>query len=929
MIPLLVGRRPEQDAVRAAYARALGGSTVTVLVTGEAGIGKTTLVETVITDLPGDPLVLIGECLELGGGLPYQPFLDLQALTPGSVPRPAPVADGENRATVVRRFLDELRIAIGSRPAVVVVEDLHWSDETTRDLFVQLARTLRGVALLLIGTLRTGELATGHPVRQLVGELGRRADVSTLSLGPLTKAEAGQQLTELARLPIHPARVAEIHRRAGGNPFFVAALGTAVDPGAGDLRTLLLDRVAQLPAQARRILDVVAVAGMPVADDILEGVAELPAPELTVALRVLTDRGHLIVEGARYTVRHDLLREAVLSDLPPVERRRVHRRFATVLTVMPSWSAGDRSLEIALHWAETGDPHEALPAAWRASATARARTAYDAELAHLLAVLRWWDAVPAANRLIGEDRAAVVVRTVRAALQAGDNDAGLGLARSALADARLAPGLRADLLGLLARLENRAALGGRREIEEALRLVPPGVADAVRCRVLAFGAVIALPEHRLDDIDALGAEALQLADAIGDHGSAAWAHLSLAWPRAMAGELKAAYDHCERAVAAAERAGDAVALVSAHQIWATVLTAAAALDEALLVARAGAAAAELNGLRRSKGPMLSAVEAEALFELGRWDEAVEVVDDALADRPPSFYDATLAMKRAMVAVARGELQLARTLVDQVAAVAHDSAPAEQGLYDVYRAGMELALAEGDLGAADLLVSEVLAHPAELHRLAQALDRVLVTALRVQAARPLSAPRERAAIDVRRNTLIELFDRVPAPSSLHTGCRLTVVAERTNRLGDWDAAVSGWAAIGNPYEQAWALLGAARSALSSSNKAGAARRLREAEELAQQLGSGSLSLRIDELRTRSGIRRPSVRAGTAFGLTDREVDVLRGLAKGGTNRQIAAHLYLSVNTVGAHVRRIFTKLSVTSRAAATALAYEHRLVPRDP
>ncbi|MFB6724280.1 helix-turn-helix transcriptional regulator [Kribbella sp. NPDC056345] len=927
MSPLLVGRQSERDAVCAAYARAAEGRTVTVLITGEAGIGKTTLVETVVADLPGDPLVLIGDCLELGGGLPYQPFLDLRALTPRNVPRP--VTDGESRATVVRRFLDELRAVIGSRPAVVVVEDLHWSDETTRDLFVQLARALRGVALLLIGTLRTGELAAGHPVRQLAGELGRRADVSTIALGPLTRAEAGQQLTELARLPMHPARVAEIHRRAGGNPFFVAALGTAADPDAGDLRTLLLDRVAQLPVQARHVLDVAAVAGAPMEDDVLAAAAELSAPDLAVALRVLTDRGHLVVEGARHAVRHDLLREAVLSDLPPLERRRLHRRFATALTVMPSWAAGDRSLEIAVHWAEAGDPHEALPAAWRASATARARTAYDAELAHLQAVLRWWDAVPAANRLIGEDRTAVVVRAVRAALQAGDDEAGLELARSLLDDRDLAPVVRADVLGLLARLENRADLGGRQAIEAALRLVPPGVDDAIRCRVLAFGAVIALPEHRLADIDALAAESLQLADVIGDHGSAAWAHLSLAWPRAMAGDLKAATEHCERAVAAADRAGEAVALVSAHQIWATVLTATGALEEGLLIARAGASAAELNGLRRSKGPMLSAVEAEALTELGRWDEAVEVLDDALADRAPSFYNATLALKRAVVAVARGELPLARALVDEIADVAQSSPHAEQGLYDVHRVAMELALAEGDLEAANLLVDRVLAHSAELHALAQALDRVVVTALRVQTARRLNAPRDRAATDGRRNALIQLLDRVPAPTSLHSGSRLTVVAERTNRLGDWDAAASGWATIGNPHEQAWSLLGAVRSALTSSNKAGASRRLSEAEQLAEQLGAVPLTQRIAELRTRAGLRRPSVRAGTPFGLTDREIEVLRGLAQGASNRQIAADLYLSVNTVSAHVRRIFVKLSVTSRAAATAVAYEHNLVPPGP
>ncbi|MGH3380488.1 MAG: AAA family ATPase [Actinoallomurus sp.] len=229
--PVLVGRDDEIAVLRETYERARVGRPGTVLVSGEAGIGKSRLVAAAVRELPGDPPVLSGGCLELGSeGAPYVPFVavlrDLvrrfgrdrvaALLPPGGAALgdwlpdlgPAPARYGPTR------LLEEMLTLLGrvaeARPVVVVVEDLHWADASSRELFAYLARNLTGVAVLLIGTVRTGEPAVGHPNRRMLAELGRSGAVERIALGSL---EHRHVAALLAAVDGRPSDAAGAHRR--------------------------------------------------------------------------------------------------------------------------------------------------------------------------------------------------------------------------------------------------------------------------------------------------------------------------------------------------------------------------------------------------------------------------------------------------------------------------------------------------------------------------------------------------------------------------------------------------------------------------------------------------------------------------------------------------------------------------------------------
>ena len=327
---VLVGRGSERASIDAAYQRARQGQAVTVLVSGEAGIGKSRLVTTVTADLPGEPLLLTGCCLEVGAtAAPYVPFVAIlrdlvrqlgrsgvDALLPldGSalaawLPDLTPAPGGRTR--LLEELLTLVSRAAASRPVVLVVEDLHWADASSREVFVYLARNLTDRAVLLLATVRTGELASGHPGRQLLAELGRRGNVVRVALPPLGRPHVAELLAAIGGRTPDPVRSSLIHRRSGGNPLFVEALH-ATEDFEGNLRTLLLDRIAALPAQAQSLLPVIAVAGTIVSDEQLLAVGELPEDDLHSALRTLVDHEQLVVGDDGYAIRHDLIREAVL-----------------------------------------------------------------------------------------------------------------------------------------------------------------------------------------------------------------------------------------------------------------------------------------------------------------------------------------------------------------------------------------------------------------------------------------------------------------------------------------------------------------------------------------------------------------------------------------------------------------------------------------
>jgi hypothetical protein len=354
-------------------------------------------------------------------------------------------------------LLEEMLTLLGrvaeERPVVVVVEDLHWADASSRELFAYLARNLTGVAVLLVGTIRTGEPAAGHPNRRMLAELGRGGTVDRIDLGPLEQRHVAALLAAVDERPPDPARSVRIHRRSGGNPLFVEALSTAGEAPPGDLRTLLLARITDLPDPAREALEAMAVAGAELADDLVRAVAGGPGGRLQDPLDDLTGRELVVARESGYAIRHELIREAVYDALPPTRRRSMHARYAAALAE----GGTEGGMALAEHWTAAGEFERALPAAWHAADRAGHQNAYDEQLHLLELVLEQWAKVPEPSTLIGAGRTVVLERAATVAFAAGRSAAGVAYGTAALdeLDPAAEPERAARLLGLRGRLQSR------------------------------------------------------------------------------------------------------------------------------------------------------------------------------------------------------------------------------------------------------------------------------------------------------------------------------------------------------------------------------------------------------------------------------------------------------------------------------------------
>ncbi|MGW7686293.1 helix-turn-helix transcriptional regulator [Kribbella sp. NPDC054772] len=926
--PVLINRQAQLDALRGAYERTRDGQPATVLVSGEAGIGKSRLVAAGIEGLDGDPLVLTGGCLELGAdGTPWVPFMAIlrnlsRAWGPDRLADALPSSGSalagwlpelslpEAPSGPVRLFGEVLGLltrAAEERPLVLVVEDLHWADASSRELFVYLVRNLGSAAVLLIGTLRTGELPAGHPTRQLLSELGRRTEVVGLELAPLDRQGVTALLAALDGRPPDAVASSEIHRRSSGNPLFVEALFDSGRASSEGLTSLLLSRVADLSPSARKVLATVAVAGDAVPDELLAEVSDEPVDD---AVRELVERNQLAVLEAGYAIRHDLIREAVYGALLPGERRHLHARYAEAIAAGPEPSAA-----LAEHWTVARQPAKALVAAWRAAATAERQYAYDEQLNMLERVLALWPDVEGAAALIGVDRATVQEQATTASFTTGRSQQGVEHATEALTT--ITEPLRvAALLRLRGMLRCRIDGSGSDDLLRAVEMVPEGADIVLRSRLLsalAFTEFVGTPGPGMERH---AQHALKLAERTGDGQALAEAQLTVGGITLHLGGGPAdARSLLQATRRTAEAVHDHHTYLTSLQWEGQALTDSGDPEAAIELLELAEQQAQRWGRMRARGTMLAQNRSMALLVLGRWDEAQQVAYAALADGPSPWYAACLRIALAEIAVGRGNYAEAS---DHLAGMVAPQSGAASEL-SLQRLPIEVALemGRGDLARADGLLTETVAVlPGGDGLDPRGLARVALAAVRLEHAQPGRRRHvPRWSDDVRRR----LPDATGWP--VVDAATLTCEAYAVDTIAAWDTAADGWRSAKDVHELARALVGGAASAVRTNNKPGARRRLEEARELADRLAAEPLVAQINDLARRAGLSDSAVRAEpTALGLTERELVVLRTLARGLSNAEIAHELFVSPNTVATHVARILRKLGVATRTEAAAVAH---------
>jgi predicted ATPase len=434
----MIGREEDLGRLTDALARAEAGEPTAVLVGGEAGIGKTRLVDEFVAGIAGGTRVLRGGCVPLTGGLlPYAPVAEMLRGLAQTTPAADLVELAEPDLPVLAAFLPELadgteppsphgidqyrlfaalrrlleRLAVNTT-LVVVLEDLHWADPSTRALVAYLVHGMRtGIGRqLLVATFRTDELHRRHPLPALLAELDRggAGRVELARLGPVQTAAqiAGVRGTDPDDADGVLAR--RVYERSDGNPFLVEELLAASDGAVlpEGTRDILLRRVRRLPAANQRLLLAIAVAGRRAGEDLLTDVVG-PSHEIVLdRLRAAVDEHILVVVEDGYAFRHALVAEALLAEALPGERTSLHRAYAEALARYwdDDGTRDERSpahaavaAEMAHHWCQAGEPVRGLRASVRAGLAAEAVFAHAEARAHFDRAIELWHEAPRAR----------------------------------------------------------------------------------------------------------------------------------------------------------------------------------------------------------------------------------------------------------------------------------------------------------------------------------------------------------------------------------------------------------------------------------------------------------------------------------------------------------------------------------------------------
>ncbi|XVQ11871.1 helix-turn-helix transcriptional regulator [Spirillospora sp. CA-255316] len=953
--PVLVGRSVELGDLEEALAHAPGA----VLVGGEAGLGKTRLIREFAATVgngsgDGAARLLVGGCLELGSdGLPFAPFTTvlrglvrdigiegvaellprgdtagLARLLPEFGEPETDAASAEERARLFELVLILLERLAERGPVVLVIEDAHWADRSTRDLLAFLVRNADTAPLLIVITYRTDELHRAHPLRPLLAGLARVERVRRLELNRLSRGDVSRMVAGLLGEEPPPALVERIHARSEGNPLFVEFLLEADDGGKQgelpeSLRDLLLAGVQRLPEETQDVLRDASGGGTRIEHALLSAVSGLDDARLTRVLRPAVAANVLVVDGDGYAFRHALIREAIHDDLLPGEHTRLHTRYAQALEEDPHLVPARRLwVELSHHWLSAHDATWALVSAWRAAGEARKALAYAEQLAMLSRVLELWERVPDAADRIGAAHLDVLEQAAIAADLAGEYDRGIKLATSALKAAGTGEGTgprRAALLELRGRMRHQMALPGFVEdLQEAVRCIPPDPPTELRSRTLSTLATYTRLTTDIEDARKAAAESLEIAQKIGALTAEVDARTTLFC-------VDIDYDADEAALAEVEararRAGSPRALLRVAVIKSHFLEGAGRHEEAVEVAHRGMELAREYGVARTQGTFLGINRAEPLVSLGRWDEARTVLRQAMEQDPPITIRTSLVVLDGEVALARGDLATAGGRLAEAREIMDRKMKwlKTQDYFATLRLEAQLRMAEGRPDAALAAVRGVIATPG-LPDDSRYAWPVLVTGAAACAELGDAAVIDGSAAFPQIRARVAGLDRRSPAQEAH---RLAFEAETTRVLGEpdlaaWDAAAAAWEALRRPHQRAEALLRAAEAALALGDHEVAADRLDRAADLAGDLAARPLCERIAETGRR--LRR---RDGAApLGLTPREFEVLRLVAEGQSNRDIAAALVISVKTASVHVSNILAKLEVGSRGEAAATA--HRL-----
>ena len=845
----------------------------------------------------------------------------------------------------------------------LVVEDVHWADTATLDFLTFLSRAGRRDGVTVVVTCRSDEAPLAAGAAEWLARARGAAGVEEIPLAPLSRAEVAGQVAVLAGGPVPPGMVDDLYARAEGNPFFTEQLvaAAALGPDA-DVRCLpagLPGRLAELlAARARRcagdagvVLAGLAVAGRPLPEDLLAAVTGLDVEAVRGGLRELA-AARLLADDTRGGVhrpRHALLAEAVSAGLLPGERVMLHERTARALQ-----QAGDSlAAEAARHWQAADRPAEELPVRVAAAGAAERVFGYAQAALHWLRAIELCDAVPDVAVPACIDVPRMYVRAVDALEVSGSSERAAAVAEEAYR--RFAgypdPATAAVIHERVAVARRRAAPdAGLDLIQQALRLfeqAPPS-ADHAEARLCYATMFLFHGRGQHEPILAALTRALEIAEAAGADALIARILLWLTADAFFGGQIEEGFALLHRGRAVAQAAGDSEALLRVEVTEGDALLCTGQFHSCVEVSLRGLELAGRAGRGTSQdAAVLAGNAAMALLAGGRTAEAAALIDPRTTG-PPDLDRYLLETVRAEIDLLRGEIDAAtrrlQLLKDHIGNIDHGR--------EVAQRAAELASWAGQPGDALEEVRRALTLFSNPY-MNYLFGRVLAVGMRACAdlAERARAQRDddaaRAAVAAGSELTSRVDQMAGKPFTSHPFVaaipaeRATWDAERTRLAGPsdpgaWSGAASRWRDLGCPHRAGYAWWRQAQAQLDAGQPAtAAAPALRAAMAAAD--GHAPLQAQVQALAGRARITLqtpaatapPPAQAPTRFGLTSRELAVLRLLAAGKTNAQIGAELYVSPTTAGVHVSNILRKLGVSSRVQAAALAERAGLLGPQP
>ncbi len=991
----MVGRDDELGRLLTLLDDAEAGRSVVALVSGDAGVGKSRLVSEVTRLAEGRGFtVLSGQCAELGDSVPYLPLADalrgaaqFTGVRDALSSRPAlgrllpEGGDGqradEDRSGLARQqmfggVLGLLTELAAAAPVLLVLEDLHWADASTRDLVTFLSRMLHRERVALIGTYRTDDLHRRHPLRPVVAELLRLPSVISVGLAPLDPSALAEHLTAaladhlMAAAPgrIDATELNDIVARAEGNAYYAEELLAAFVSGdaaarralPAGLAALLLSRVEQLSDTTQRVLRVAAVAGRRADDELVRAASALAADDYEAAVREAVTHQLLVPDDTEgYVFRHALLREAVYGDLLPGERTRLHATMSALLSDEQRLAMPGTAAELAQHCLASHDIPGAFAASVRAGEEAERLGAPAEAHRHYDQALALWERVAEPEKTAGMARGKLGLLSATNAADSGDYERAIHLLRRLrqVLAAQVEAGTSPEDVSLASRIGERLAsylmlLDDRKAIAEAVEVARATVdATPAEPPTWQYARAISAYANTL-----LTGDDFTMAREQAERGLAAARAAGAPWVEADALVTLGFISNREG------RNDEAIKLLTeAHKqareakVLGVELRAANHLAQAHLelgdlalgaaVAHEGTERANQTGLGLAPfGLDVQHLHFQCHFADGKWDHAQEIAD-GFPVRVTSAPEAFLSSMALFIDVARDNPAVAerRAWIEPFWSghgfdgfIGH-SLLAEHALW---RGDTEQAIKEAQL-AIDVVNEPPWGyHPSAIRPAAVALSARADRAVRARAAGDdETAAAELAAAAELRQIAREgaAFRKRPkfvlGPEG--RGWLARVEAEYRRASGDNDPqawqAVLGEFGPAYVYEVARTRWRLAEALAEAGRRDEAAEQWRQAAQTADQLRATPLRAALDDLarRARIGTAPQQVRDGAVFAsLTSREREVLRLIAAGRSNREIASVLFIAPKTASVHVSNILGKLGVASRTEAAAVAHREGL-----